>query len=357
MSSSAVNPMPQSPRFVNPDGSLTQEAYWFLLTMLTVVQQNESAANNPFAPPQTNPADSPVVQAIERLQAFAAPSTAITAIQQIKALLTAQAFTAQIGNALQRIAALEVLSAFRSQASSSGAVTEQAIANSEWLVNVSGTNTITGNTVTAYTELVAGFLVRLIPAVTNTNATTLNVNGTGAEAVTKNGASALVGGELIAGQAYLLLWDGTEWQILGQIGITFTLANGDILVGNASNVPTAVAPSGDVSMTNAGVFTVLSAAGNFLVSGNLEAVTAGKGLQIKGGSNARVGSGTLVGGTLAVANTSVTANTAIFITDQSGGVNIGSLYVASQTAGTGFTVSSTNVLDTSSFKYLLVEVL
>lgn len=35
-----------------------------------------------------------------------------------------------------------------------------------------------------------------------------------------------------------------------------TLANGNIFVGNASNVSTAATPSGDVTMTNAGVFTV-----------------------------------------------------------------------------------------------------
>lgn len=39
-------------------------------------------------------------------------------------------------------------------------------------------------------------------------------------------------------------------------GVSNTLTNGNILVGNASNVATSVTPSGDLSMTNAGVFLV-----------------------------------------------------------------------------------------------------
>lgn len=83
----------------------------------------------------------------------------------------------------------------------------------------------------------------------------------------------------------------------------------------------------------------------------------GAGIIFKVGSNARTGTGTLSGGTLAVANTSVTANSQVFIQDTGGGTvaNIGNLYVASQTATTGFTVTSTNVLDNSTFRYWIFE--
>lgn len=147
--------------------------------------------------------------------------------------------------------------------------------------------------------------------------------------------------------------------ITGTSPLGSTLASGNIIVGNALNVAASVAMSQDTTIDNTGKVTVAGSQGDFAGKGNIEAITAGKGFQVKGGSNARIGSGTLVGGTLAVANTSVTANTAIFLTDQGGGViaNIGSLYVASQTATTGFTVTSTNPIDTSSFKYLLIEVL
>jgi len=90
--------------------------------------------------------------------------------------------------------------------------------------------------------------------------------------------------------------------------------------------------------------------------GNFSTLTAGVGLKVKSGSNARIGTGTLSGGTLAVANTSVTANTRVFLTDTTSGTltNVGSL-TAVINAGTGFTVNSTNVLDTSTFNWLLVE--
>lgn len=81
------------------------------------------------------------------------------------------------------------------------------------------------------------------------------------------------------------------------------------------------------------------------------------GFTFKAGANARTGTGTLSGGTLAVTNTSITANSQVFVMDTGGGTlaNIGSLYIASQTATTGFTVTSTNVLDNSTFRYWIFE--
>lgn len=129
------------------------------------------------------------------------------------------------------------------------------------------------------------------------------------------------------------------------------LASAKFWLGNGSGAVAAVSMSGDATMDNAGAVTVAQASGNFSI------ITAGDGLQIKAGSNARIGTGTLVGGTLLVGNTSVTANTVIFLTDQGGGVlaNLGSLYVSARVNGTSFTVSSTNALDTSNFAYFLVE--
>lgn len=115
---------------------------------------------------------------------------------------------------------------------------------------------------------------------------------------------------------------------------TFAAANG-VTGGNA-----VTATTGNVTASN----------------GNVVMSTAGKGIVLKSGSNARIGTGTLSGGTLTVANTSVTANTRVFLCDTTSGAltNVGSLTVVT-TAGTGFVVSSTNVLDTSTFNWMLVE--
>lgn len=100
----------------------------------------------------------------------------------------------------------------------------------------------------------------------------------------------------------------------------------------------------------------VASTGTISTIGNIIVGTAGNGLQIQSGSNARIGTGTLSGGTLAVANTSVTANTRVFLQDTNAGAltNVGSLTVVTS-AGVGFTVTSTNVLDTSTFNYLLIE--
>lgn len=95
-----------------------------------------------------------------------------------------------------------------------------------------------------------------------------------------------------------------------------------------------------------------------LSSGDITTQTAGVGFRIKEGSNARMGTGTLSGGTATIANTSVTSSSRIFITDTgNGGVltNVGSLAVTSISAGTSFTVASTNVLDASTFNWFIME--
>src|ERR1019366_2243683 len=70
--------------------------------------------------------------------------------------------------------------------------------------------------------------------------------------------SATVAGALrySGGSAYVC--DGTSWDVIGGSGggTLPALTNGDIWVGNGSNVATAVALSQDVTITNAGVATV-----------------------------------------------------------------------------------------------------
>lgn len=92
-------------------------------------------------------------------------------------------------------------------------------------------------------------------------------------------------------------------------------------------------------------------------TGDLKLGTAGNGFYVKEGSNATMGTGTLSGGTLVVSTTKVTASSRIFLTDTGGGVlaNIGALYISARSAGTSFTVSSSNALDTSTFNWIIFE--
>ena len=67
------------------------------------------------------------------------------------------------------------------------------------------------------------------------------------------------------------------------------------------------------------------------------------------------GTGTLSSGAATIANTAVTANSVIFLTDTTNSItNLGALTVGSQTAGTGFTVKSSSVLDASTFNYMII---
>lgn len=91
------------------------------------------------------------------------------------------------------------------------------------------------------------------------------------------------------------------------------------------------------------------------VGGNVNAITAGKGLTVKGGSNARIGTATLTAGSVVVANTSVTASTVVLVLSQSDGGTPGWLRCSARTAGTSFTITSSSGTDTSKVAYLLVE--
>lgn len=75
-----------------------------------------------------------------------------------------------------------------------------------------GTNTITCAGIPPPGAYAAGQSVVILIAVTNTGATTVNINSLGAKAVHLAGM-ALVGGELVAGNLYTIYYDGTQFNI------------------------------------------------------------------------------------------------------------------------------------------------
>lgn len=99
--------------------------------------------------------------------------------------------------------------------------------------------------------------------------------------------------------------------------------------------------------------------GSFSVFGNtatsLALGSAGGGLAVKEGTNARSGVSTLVGGTVTVANTSVTATSRIQLTSNADGGTPGWLRVSARTAGTSFTITSSSGTDTSTVAWFMVE--
>jgi hypothetical protein len=84
-----------------------------------------------------------------------------------------------------------------------------------YLITASGTDTYTGTPSPALTAYVSGtrFYVKFTNA--NTGAATLNLNGLGAKEIKKGGTTALAGGDIAASQIVELLYDGTNFQLVG----------------------------------------------------------------------------------------------------------------------------------------------
>jgi hypothetical protein len=67
-----------------------------------------------------------------------------------------------------------------------------------------------------FATLTAGIMVWFEPANTNTGASTLNVNGTGAKNVTNPDGNAIVAGQLVVNQPSLFFYDGSNWILINQ---------------------------------------------------------------------------------------------------------------------------------------------
>lgn len=107
---------------------------------------------------------------------------------------------------------------------------------------------------------------------------------------------------------------------------------------------------------NATEIVTFAEAGNVSVLlGNLSISTAGKGLNVKEGSNARMGTATLVGGTATVSTTAVTASSRIFLTSNTDGGTPGFVRVSARTAATNFTITSSSGTDTSTIAWIIFE--
>jgi len=87
-------------------------------------------------------------------------------------------------------------------------------------ITVAGTDTLTGTVVPALSAYATGNQFSFLVANTNTGAVTLNVDGIGAKAITRTGTTALVAGDMVAGQAVEIIYDGTRFQLVN--GNSFT---------------------------------------------------------------------------------------------------------------------------------------
>jgi hypothetical protein len=152
-------------------------------------------------------------------------------------------------------------------------------------------------------------------------------------------------------------------------GTTSVTASGfnsiSITPATTGNAPTIASVGGNVNVSlqintqgsggiNLNAATAVTT-GTFNSAGQIGTTTAGAGLTIKGGTNAKIGTVTLAAGAATVANTSVTASSVIFLTVQNGTTTTGTVSVGTITAGTSFTIVSSNTSDTTTVAYMIVE--
>ena len=137
-----------------------------------------------------------------------------------------------------------------------------------------------------------------------------------------------------------------EFQIFG-VGGSSWLAVGS----SASNAPT-LSANGAASAIN--VALAPKGAGLVTSTGSIDITTAGAGLRVAEGSNAKQGVATLSGGTIVVPNTSVTANSRIFPMAQDNNTT-GALRISARTPGTSFTITSSNSADSGLVAYEIFE--
>jgi hypothetical protein len=95
---------------------------------------------------------------------------------------------------------------------------------------VTGTDTITGTVLPALAAYAAGNQFSFVVANTNTAAVTINIDGMGAKAITRTGSTALVAGDMVAGQAVEIIYDGTRFQLINGNSFTNVKVSGTLAV-------------------------------------------------------------------------------------------------------------------------------
>lgn len=135
-------------------------------------------------------------------------------------------------------------------------------------------------------SFVNGYQVLFTAGFTNTGATTLNVNGTGAKNIfrrTPSGKEALTGGEIQSGSQYVVSYDGTQFEIQGPSAEQGGYGARSVVV-SATTTDLGTAPTHNIVIT--GTTTITSFGTSASPTYPMYALTFNSaGLQITGGAN------------------------------------------------------------------------
>jgi hypothetical protein len=162
-------------------------------------------------------------------------------------------------------------------------------------ITVAGIDTLTGTVVPALSAYATGNQFSFVVANTNTGAVTINVDGIGAKAITRTGTTALVAGDMVAGQAVEIIYDGTRFQLVngnsftnvkvsGTLGVTgvATFTAQPIVSSLTASLP--VFTDASKGLTSTGVVPIASGGTNAITATaakiSLEVISAATGSEI-----------------------------------------------------------------------------
>ena len=161
--------------------------------------------------------------------------------------------------------------------------------------SISGVDTVLGIMSPTLTAYAAGQLFYYIAAGANTGAVTLNIDGLGAKAVTRDGATALAAGDINSGEIVVVIYDGTRFQMINAANsFGNTTINGTLTVTGNTGL-----------QANVSITSTLSVGGTFAVTG---AATLGSTLAVTGKADLPTVSTASINAAVAVVTTGTVTN-------------------------------------------------
>ena len=109
----------------------------------------------------------------------------------------------------------------------------QVQAGTAALVTVTGTDTYLGTMSPVLTAYAAGNVFTFVVPNTNTSSCTINIDSLGAKAITRDGSTALVAGDLVANSVVTVVYDGTRFQVLNSNSKTNLNLSGNFAVAGS----------------------------------------------------------------------------------------------------------------------------
>jgi len=161
----------------------------------------------------------------------------------------------------------------RTMYASAGQVQDNALA---YLTSVSGTDTITVVAPVSMNAYATGQTFRFIAAGANTGAATLNINSIGSKAITKNGTTALVANDILAGSVVIVTYDGTQFQLSNPATLPASVSS--FTAGTTGFTPStattgAVTLAGTLNVANGGTGANTLTSGSVIVGNGTSAVS------------------------------------------------------------------------------------